>query len=120
MASPAPTCRIDQPFAEPWQARLFAAAVLACERLGRPWDDFRDQLKAAIAEHPERPYFESFTLALERLLDVAVRRDRCEAGSGAGASADGRATAGAPAPAVAQGRPARSADGGGRAPPQPP
>ena len=39
--------------------------------MGRPWDDFRDQLKAAIAEPPERPYFESFTLAvLERLLPV--------------------------------------------------
>ena len=48
------------------------AAVLACERLERPWDDFRDQLKAAIAEHPERPYFESFTVALERLVAMAA------------------------------------------------
>ena len=51
--------------------------MLACERLGRPWDDFRDLLKATIAEHPERPYFESFTLTLDRLLDVTVRSDAC-------------------------------------------
>jgi len=69
---------VDQPFAEPWQARIFATAVLACERLGRPWDDFRDLLKATIAEQPERPYFESFTLALDRLLDVTVRTEHGE------------------------------------------
>lgn len=61
----------DEPFAEPWQARIFATAVLACARLGRPWDDFRDLLKAAVGEDPERPYFESFTLALERLVEAA-------------------------------------------------
>ncbi|MPY91497.1 MAG: nitrile hydratase subunit beta [Acidimicrobiia bacterium] len=61
----------DEPFAEPWQARAFAVAVLACERLALPWDAFRDQLKAAIAEDPERPYYESWTVALERLVGPA-------------------------------------------------
>jgi hypothetical protein len=63
----------DVPFAEPWQARVFATAVLTCERLGRPWDDFRDELKAAIGEEPQRPYFESFTIALERLVAASPR-----------------------------------------------
>ena len=61
----------DQPFTEPWQARVFASAIVVTERMGLPWDAFRDQLKAAVAADPERPYFESFTEALERL--VATR-----------------------------------------------
>jgi hypothetical protein len=58
----------DEPFTEPWHARIFAAAVVACERLGVPWDSFRDRLKDAVAEDPQRPYYESFTVALERLV----------------------------------------------------
>jgi hypothetical protein len=56
--------RPDQPFAEPWQARAFAMAVVAVERLGLPWDAFRDELKAAIAADPARPYYESWLAAL--------------------------------------------------------
>jgi hypothetical protein len=66
----------DVPFTEPWHARVFAAAVVACERLGLPWDAFRDRLKAAVAEDPDRPYFDSFTLALVRLTTPASRADR--------------------------------------------
>jgi hypothetical protein len=60
----------DEPFNEPWQARVFASAIVATERLGLPWDAFRDQLKAAVAEDPDRPYYESFTVALDRLTAV--------------------------------------------------
>lgn len=56
----------DRPFAEPWHARAFALAVVAAERSSVPWDEFRDQLKAAVAAHPERPYYESWLDALER------------------------------------------------------
>ena len=59
----------DQPFTEPWQARAFAMAVVAAERMGVDWDEFRDRLKAAIAEQPERPYYEAWMDALERLVD---------------------------------------------------
>ena len=59
------------PFDEPWQARLFGAAVATVEAIGLPWDAFRDQLKAAIADDPERPYYESFLAAFERLLREA-------------------------------------------------
>jgi nitrile hydratase accessory protein len=58
----------DQPFDEPWQARAFAMAVVAAERMGVPWDEFRDRLKAAIAERPGQPYYEAWMDALERLV----------------------------------------------------
>ena len=60
--------RADVPFEEPWQARTFAMAVVTAERLGVPWDDFRDRLKAAIASRPDQPYFESWLDALEDLV----------------------------------------------------
>ena len=59
----------DAPFEEPWQARAFGLAVVAVERLGLPWDAFRDRLKAAIAADPQRPYFESWLTALEELVE---------------------------------------------------
>ena len=56
------------PFEEPWQARLFGTALATVESLGLPWDAFRDRLKLAVADDPDRPYFESFLAAFERLL----------------------------------------------------
>jgi nitrile hydratase accessory protein len=55
-------------FAEPWEGRAFALAVETVERLGLPWDAFRERLVAAIAEAPNRPYYESWLSALERLV----------------------------------------------------
>jgi hypothetical protein len=57
-----------QPFEEPWQARLFGTAVATVESLGLPWDAMRDRLKGAVADAPDRPYFESFLTAFEQLL----------------------------------------------------
>jgi hypothetical protein len=62
----------DQAFTEPWQARAFAMAQVACDGMQLPWDAFRDRLKAAIAEQPQRPYYESWLAALESLTDSAV------------------------------------------------
>jgi nitrile hydratase accessory protein len=58
----------DVPFTEPWQARAFALAVVTAERLDVPWDEFRDRLKAAIAERPGQPYYEAWLDALEQLV----------------------------------------------------
>ena len=59
----------DRPFTEPWQARAFAMAVVAAERMGADWDEFRDRLKAAIAAGPpDRPYYEAWMDALETLV----------------------------------------------------
>jgi nitrile hydratase accessory protein len=55
-------------FDAPWQARALAIAVAVVERLGLPWDAFRHRLMASIAEDPSRPYYESWTVALESLV----------------------------------------------------
>ncbi len=55
-------------FDQPWQARSMAMAVLVVERTGRDWDDFRRCLIAAIEDMPERPYWESWVVALESLV----------------------------------------------------
>jgi hypothetical protein len=56
------------PFDEPWQARVFGMAVATCEAAGWDWDDMRERLKVAVAQEPERPYFERLLAAFERLL----------------------------------------------------
>ncbi len=54
-------------FAEPWQGRLVALAVETVRTEGMTWDDFRRRLVGAIADAPDRPYYESFLVALEQL-----------------------------------------------------
>jgi nitrile hydratase accessory protein len=55
-------------FEAPWQARALAIAVAVVERLDLPWDAFRHRLMVSIAEDPHRPYYESWTKALESLV----------------------------------------------------
>ena len=55
-------------FAAPWEGRAFAIAVALVERLDLPWDEFRLRLIAAIADDPDRPYYESWAAALEALV----------------------------------------------------
>jgi nitrile hydratase accessory protein len=55
-------------FSAPWEGRAVAIAVALVERLGLPWDAFRDRLVDAIAAEPERPYYESWAAALESLV----------------------------------------------------
>ncbi len=69
-------------FDAPWQGRALAMAILLVEQTGVEWEDFRRHLIAAIADDPERPYWDSFADALERFADEAgvttdtSRRDR--------------------------------------------
>jgi len=53
---------------EPWQARAVAIAVETVSGLGLDWDDFRGELIAAIDDAPHRAYYESWLVALERLV----------------------------------------------------
>lgn len=56
-------------FDAPWQPRVFglcAAIVETCFDGDR--EPFRQQLIAAIAVEPERPYWDSWTVALQRLV----------------------------------------------------
>ncbi len=55
-------------FEAPWQARAHALAVASVEASGRDWDDFRRHLIAAVAEDGERPYWDSWVVALEAFL----------------------------------------------------
>jgi hypothetical protein len=56
-------------FEAPWQSRVFglsAAIVATCFNGDR--EPFRQQLIAAIAADPDRPYWDSWTLALQQLV----------------------------------------------------
>lgn len=55
-------------FEAPWQGRVFGLAVELVRALGLGWDDFRWRLTVAIDEAPDRPYYESWVVALERLV----------------------------------------------------
>jgi nitrile hydratase accessory protein len=63
-------------FNEPWESRIFGAAVALCERGLFEWDEFRERLIAEIAaadagrgtSAQTSPYYEHFLAALERLL----------------------------------------------------
>jgi nitrile hydratase accessory protein len=64
-------------FNEPWESRIFGAAVALCERGLFEWDEFRERLIAEIAAAgagrgasagSQSPYYERFLAALERLL----------------------------------------------------
>lgn len=56
-------------FDAPWQSRVFGiAAVLVDSRLAGDWEPFRRSLIAAVAADPDRPYWESWTAALEDLV----------------------------------------------------
>jgi hypothetical protein len=56
-------------FDAPWQSRAFGmAAAVVDTRLDQDWEPFRRELIAAIAADEDRPYWESWTAALEALL----------------------------------------------------
>ena len=59
-------------FDEPWQSRIFGAAVALCECGCIEWDEFRERLIAEISLAESRAeastYYERFLSALERLL----------------------------------------------------
>jgi hypothetical protein len=61
-------------FEAPWQSRVFglcAAIVETCFEGDR--EPFRQRLIAAIAAEPERPYWDSWTIALQQLaLDAGL------------------------------------------------
>lgn len=57
-------------FDAPWQSRVFGlAAAVVSHALGGDSEPFRRQLIMAIAAEPGRPYWESWTAALEALVE---------------------------------------------------
>ena len=58
-------------FDAPWQSTVFALAAAVVEHaFGGDREPFRQQLIAAITAEPGRPYWESWTAALEALVHV--------------------------------------------------
>jgi hypothetical protein len=58
-------------FDAPWQSRVFGlAAAVIDQALGGDREPFRQQLIKAITAEPGRPYWESWTAALEALVET--------------------------------------------------
>ena len=58
-------------FDAPWQSTVFALAAAVVEHaFGGDREPFRLQLIKAIAAQPDRPYWESWTAALEALVQT--------------------------------------------------
>lgn len=55
-------------FAAPWERRVFGLTVALCRSPACSWESFRQRLIAQIAEDETRPYWQSWTAALELLL----------------------------------------------------
>ena len=73
--APLPRDNGELVFEELWQGRALGMAVVALERLGVPWADFRRHLASAIAarpasedESPATAYYAAWLDALETLL----------------------------------------------------
>lgn len=66
--APLPRDNGELVFDAPWEARALAMAVSLTQTLGVPWEDFRRRLMHAISEDPDRPYYESWAVALESLV----------------------------------------------------
>jgi uncharacterized membrane-anchored protein len=64
-------------FDAPWQSTVFALAAAVIEHaLGGDREPFRQQLIKAIAAEPDRPYWESWTAALEALVQTLPNSPR--------------------------------------------
>ena len=66
------TAQPDEPFDEPWQARVFALTEALIEGGVIEREAFRQRLIAAIAADGERPYWESWLAALEGLVEGRI------------------------------------------------
>lgn len=55
-------------FAAPWERRVFGIVMALCRSGACEWEDFRRHLIAQIADDPDRPYWESWSAALEAVL----------------------------------------------------
>jgi hypothetical protein len=59
-------------FEAPWQGRAFGLCVALLEREGLGWDAFRPFLIAELQADPQRAYYDSFALALERFAQARL------------------------------------------------
>jgi len=62
-------------FDAPWQGRALGLAIAITSSLDVGWDRFRQELIRAIADDPDRAYYDSWICALEALVvheDIAT------------------------------------------------
>ena len=57
-------------FAEPWEAQAFAMAVKLNEAGIFGWGEWAETLGAELKAQPQRPYYESWLAALEKLVQA--------------------------------------------------
>jgi nitrile hydratase accessory protein len=72
-------------FEAPWQGRALGMAVGVVRALDLDWDRFRQRLISAIADDPDRSYYESWVAALESLVVAEGLTSADELASRAGA-----------------------------------
>ena len=84
-AAPLPRDNGELVFEEPWQGRALGMGVVALERTGATWDEFREHLVAAIAARPQRAaetaaaaYYSAWLDALEALLAARGLLSPCD------------------------------------------
>jgi hypothetical protein len=67
-------------FAAPWERRVFGITMALTQSVV-PYEDFRQRLIARIGELPHRPYWSSWAVALEDVLEqsCAIARDTVDA-----------------------------------------
>jgi nitrile hydratase accessory protein len=56
-------------FAAPWEQRAFGLAIALCRSRAFEWESFRARLIARIAQDDSRPYWRSWSAALEDVLE---------------------------------------------------
>jgi nitrile hydratase accessory protein len=71
--APLPRDNGELVFEEPWQGRALGMGVVAMERLGVPWADFREHLVAAIAAREPQPGETAATAYYAAWLDALTR-----------------------------------------------
>lgn len=67
----------EKPFAAPWEAQVFALTVKLHDSGLFSWSDWTQVLGAELKAVPDRPYYESWLAALERISEsrAAMTRD---------------------------------------------
>ena len=59
-------------FSEPWERRAFGITIALCRTGACEWETFRQALIARINEDGDRPYWHSWSAALEDVLEGAT------------------------------------------------
>lgn len=68
----------EKPFTAPWEAQAFAMTVKLHEKGCFTWGEWAHCLGAELSADPDRPYYESWLAALERMVEKQALMSRRE------------------------------------------